>query len=70
MGWGNAFEGERGWRVEHCRIDKLWIWDAKKRPDRGQYNIAGGIILGTKQGDFFREIYTSGVDFDNTHSNW
>jgi hypothetical protein len=70
MGWGNAFEGERGWRVEHCRIDKLWIWDSNKRPDRGQYNIAGGIILGAKQGDFFREIYTSGVDFENTHSRW
>lgn len=66
VGWGDIWEGERGYRVEHSRIEKLWVMgdNVQLRP----YDIVGGVIVNAKLADFYREIYTSGLSIDSANS--
>ena len=65
IGWGDTWEGERGYRVEHARIEKLWVLtDQQLRP----YDIYGGVIVNAKLNDFYKDIYTSGLEFEASRS--
>lgn len=65
--WGDFGEFERGYRVEHCRIERLWIWDKNNRLTEGKYNIES-IVLGARFNDFLYDPqvmqYADRIDHD------
>lgn len=65
VGWGDFWEGERGYRIEHARIEKLWVLG--QRPLR-PYKINGGVVMDCKIQDFFKDIYSTGLEFDSSRS--
>jgi len=63
VGWGDIWEGERGYRVEHSRIEKLWVF--QDSPQLRPYEINGGVIVNASLGDFYKDIYSTGLEFEH-----
>ena len=61
---GDVWEGERGYRVEKARIEKLWVF--RGSPElKTHYEINGGVIVDCTRTEFLKEIIGSGIKIDS-----
>lgn len=61
---GDFWEGERGFRVEKARIEKLWVFRGSN-PLRTHYEVNGGVVVDCTRTEAIREILNSGLKIDS-----
>lgn len=64
---GDFWEGERGFRVEKARIEKLWVFRGSN-PLRTHYEINGGVVVDCSRDEAVRDILAAGISIDSERS--
>lgn len=62
---GDVWEGERGYRVEKARIEKLWVFRDSKFKLAPNYQVNGGVVVDCTRDEFLREVFSSGMKIDS-----